>query len=456
MTQRIGLWTHLLLVAAVGILVASASIVYLVHRETSQVYAQELTQTVDHTAQVLAYNLEAVYVSEGLAGVRADLPALAKYFNGRIVILSGSGSTLLDSAPGTPFTPGAIRASFPLVAASGQHVTGYLIVPNPMSDLFGPLDRRIARALFLPAFLGFLGAMLLSLLLLRRIATPLLDLAGAARRFASGRWGMRVPVSGPREIAEVAAEFNRMADGLERSQAQQRALVADVAHELRTPLTVLRGYVEAIRDGLVEPDAQTIGLIHAEAVHLQHLVDDLQELAQAEASNLRLERESVAAQGLLSTAAAGFELQAEAKGIRLRLDLPDDLPTLLADRRRLTQVVHNLLANAIRYTPANGAVSLSARVAAERLRVEVTDTGPGIAQEHLARLFDRFYRVDASRARDTGGSGLGLTIARRLVEAHGGQIGLESVPGLGSTFWFELPLTGAPEPVSVGTAPVGD
>ncbi len=444
MKTRIGLWPHLLLVAAVGILVASGSIVFLVHRYVVQVYAQVLQHQDAGTASALDAVLENAYLTGGVSGLQFVLPSLARYVGGRIIIYSaatGSRRLLADSAPGQPIPQGGVTLPLPLEDVLGQPVArGYLILANPLTPALGPFDRILARALFLPAAAGFTGALLLSLLLLQRIALPLMQLTAAARRFALGDLRARVPVRGPREVAEVATEFNRMAEGLARAQTQQRALVADVAHELRTPLTVLRGYVEALRDGLADPDAETVGLIHTETLQLQRLVEDLQDLAQADAAELHLQREVVDPVELLSTEAAGFRLQAEARGVDLAADLPDGLPPLLVDRRRLAQVTDNLLANALRYTPSGGTISLSARTDGDRLRVTVRDTGPGIAVEHLPFLFDRFYRVDPSRARETGGSGLGLTIARRLVEAHGGEIGVTSAPGQGSTFWFTVPL----------------
>jgi two-component system sensor histidine kinase BaeS len=460
MRARLGLWPHLLLVAAVGILVASGSIVFLVHRYMVQAYAQRLRLQEAGTARTLDAVLEEAYLGGGESALQFVVPSLARYLGGRIVVYAptaGGRRRIADSDPGAPLPQGGVSLPLPLVDALGRPVaTGYLILANPLTPALGPLDRQLARALIAPAAAGFAGALLLSLLLLERIALPLMQLAAAARRFAKGDLHARVPVRGPREVAEVASEFNRMAEGLARAQTQQRALVADVAHELRTPLTVLRGYVEALRDGLADPDPETVNLIHTETLQLQRLVDDLQDLAQADAADLHLQWGVVDPAELLSTAAAGFRLQAEAKGVQLLTDIPSDLPRLLADRRRLGQVTDNLLANALRYTGPGGTVSLVARLVPDAVRVEVRDTGTGIAAEHLPYLFDRFYRVDPSRARDTGGSGLGLTIARRLVEAHGGEIGVDSAPERGSTFWFTVPLDPPPAGHPAGPLQAGE
>lgn len=449
--RRAGLWLHLALVAAVGILVATGTLLFLFHRATSGAYAASVRGAQIRTASQVGHVLEAAYIAGGLPGVRAVLPALAHALGGRIEIYSSAQVLVADSDPGTPVPRTGQDITFGLALVDplgGAPMAAYLMMPNPVDQLLNPFDRQLARALLRPAAAGFAVALLISLLLLRRIARPLLELARAARRFGRGELEARVPVAGPREVAELAVEFNRMAEELERARRRQRALVADVAHELRTPLTVIRGYVEAMRDGMADPDPATVAVLHEETVQLQKLVEDLQDLAQADAAELRLQREPVDLPELLETVARGFALQAEQKGVRLEVDRDGRLPAVAADRRRLGQVVHNLVANALRYTPPGGRVALAAGLEDGHLRVTVADNGPGIAAEHLPYVFDRFYRVDPSRTRETGGSGLGLTIARRLVEAHGGEIGVDSSPGAGSRFWFTLPLqpAGTPPP----------
>jgi signal transduction histidine kinase len=301
-------------------------------------------------------------------------------------------------------------------------------------------DRELFRTLLPPTLAGLAAALAVSLLLSRRIALPVTRLAAAARRFGSGELETRVPVAGPVEVAALASEFNRMAEDLQRSQEQRQALVADVAHELRTPLTVMRGYLEALKDGVTPATPETLEVVHAEALQLGRLVSDLQDLAQADAAQLALDPRPCDIRALLETQVAGFALQAGDKGVHLALTAPADLPRARADEQRIAQVVHNLIANALRYTPPGGEIRLSARGEPGGVRVEVADTGPGIAPEHLERVFDRFYRIDPSRARLSGGSGLGLRIAKRLVEAHSGHMGAASALGEGSLFWFVLPV----------------
>jgi signal transduction histidine kinase len=222
----------------------------------------------------------------------------------------------------------------------------------------------------------------------------------------------------------------------------RRNMVADVAHELRTPLSNIRGYLEAVNDGLMKPDAEAIRSLNEEASRLSRLVDELQELSLAEAGELRLECQSEDITELLDRSVSAFQAQAAAKGISLSLDPGGKLPAVNIDSQRIAQVLYNLLDNAMAHTESGGAITISARQEGKWVEVAVTDTGAGIPDEDLPYIFERFYRVDKSRARATGGSGLGLTIAKGLVEAHGGEIKVSSEPGKGSRFSFIMPVAG--------------
>jgi len=217
-------------------------------------------------------------------------------------------------------------------------------------------------------------------------------------------------------------------------------MISDVAHELRTPLANIRGYLEALRDRVVEPSPEVVDSLYDEAMILSRLVDDLQELALAEAGQLRLAREPVDVADVVQQAVQSFQPQAAAKGLTVEAELAGALPPVDADRQRVGQVLRNLLRNAVAYTPAGGKVTVSARQVGEEVEVAVRDTGVGIAPEHLPYIFERFYRADRSRTRSTGGAGLGLTIVKELVEAHGGHVRVESQVGAGSTFTFTLPV----------------
>ncbi len=290
---------------------------------------------------------------------------------------------------------------------------------------------------------AIVAAVAVSILFSRRIVAPLRAMMGASQRIADGRYAERVSVSGADELAQLAEQFNRMAERLEQTESMRRQLVGDVSHELRTPLTAIGGYMEGLTDGVLPATPETFEQIRMEAGRLSRLVDDLQELSRVEARSYRLDLRQVAFASLLETTAKRLSPQFGEKQIRLTRNLASDLPPILADEDRLTQVLTNLLGNALAYTPAGGEVTISAAKTGNELLVTVKDTGLGIPAESLPHIFDRFYRVDKSRSRAAGGgSGIGLTIAKALVEAHGGRIWAESPgEGLGSTFSFTLPLS---------------
>lgn len=270
----------------------------------------------------------------------------------------------------------------------------------------------------------------------RWILGPVKALRGAAERMTSGDLAVRVEVRGGGELAELAGAFNRLAARLEPLERLRRHLVADVAHELRTPLTAIRCQVEAFEDGVVEPDPEAVRALRGDVAVLERLVGDLQDLATAESDALALERRPVAVAEAVRAAVA-----AAAGGSEVAVDVPHGL-RVDADRDRLVQVLANLVANARAATAAGGSIAVGAAGEGGRVAVWVADTGRGIAAEHVPYLFERFYRVQPSRDRASGGAGIGLAIVRRLVEAHGGAVDVESEPGRGSRFTVRLPAAG--------------
>ncbi|MFF3556518.1 sensor histidine kinase [Streptomyces tsukubensis] len=281
-----------------------------------------------------------------------------------------------------------------------------------------------------------------SVLAATRLVRPLRALTSAAQLMKDGEATAPVPVRSDNEIGRLAAAFNDMAAHRTRLETQRREMVGDVAHELRTPLSTIRGWLEGAQDGVADLDPAFVSSLLEEAVQLQHIIDDLQDLAQAEAGELRLSPAPVRIGELLAQVATAHAPRAETAGVRLAVTAPDGLPDLTADPVRLRQAVGNLVSNAVRHTPHGGTVTLRAHTAGTRLTVEVEDTGSGIPAEDLPYVFDRFWRADKSRNRRTGGSGLGLAIVRKLAEAHGGTASARSTPGEGSVFTLELPVAG--------------
>ena len=300
----------------------------------------------------------------------------------------------------------------------------------------------VNRWLLLAVVAAGLAAVLLTLALSRRILRPIEALTVAARRMEKGDLSQRVAVQSKDEIGQLAHAFNAMADGLARLEQLRRNMVTDVAHELRTPLSNIRGYLEAVRDGVATPSPVLMDSLYEEAMLLNRLVDDLQELALAEAGQLKLVRQPVALAEVVAKVVSGFQPQLADKGLTVQTDLPADLPLVDADADRVGQILRNLLTNAVNYTPPGGQISVAAKLAGADVEVSVRDTGIGIAPEHLPYIFERLYRADKSRARATGGAGLGLAIVKQLVEAHGGRVWAESTPGSGATFAFTLPVSG--------------
>ena len=277
-----------------------------------------------------------------------------------------------------------------------------------------------------------------SVLIATRLMRPVREVTGAARRMRAGDGSARVTVRAKGDVGELGAAFNEMSEHLDLMERQRKAMVSDVSHELRTPLSNIRGWLEAAQDGVAELDPALTASLVEEATLLQHIVDDLQQLALADVGKLRLHPELVDVADLAEQIATVYRAAAEAAGLALTVEVTGR-PSLDADPVRLRQAVGNLLANAVRYTPAGGRVSLRASADGDAVLIEVADTGPGIAPEHLPHVFDRFWRAEKSRNRQTGGSGLGLAIVRQLAEAHGGSAAVHSEPGGGATFVLRLP-----------------
>jgi signal transduction histidine kinase len=311
------------------------------------------------------------------------------------------------------------------------------------ASLRSAFQASLTQALLVAGGAAALVAVIASLFISRQVARPIRRMVGATQRIASGHYAERVPVGVDGrgdELTSLATSFNEMAASLQETEERRLALVGDVAHEMRTPLATLQGNLEGVLDGVVEPSPETWAKLHDEVGRLRRLVDDLQELSRAEARKIPLSIQPVPPKVIVQSAVERLDGQFREKGLDLSVRVDGILPAVRADQDRAVQVLTNLLTNALRYTPAPGHVEVRLAQHTDVVTFAVTDTGIGLAPEHLQHLFERFYRVDKSRSRALGGSGIGLTIARALAEAMGGDLRAES-PGVGhgSTFTFTLP-----------------
>jgi len=378
-------------------------------------------------------------------GIQPSVEQIGSLYGQHIIMTDAAGTVVADSEGDLlgqqhhPNLPGRTISSPWAEGTVGTLYISTLPSTDPISlwRLFGPIKQYVLWGCLIAGGI----ALVITFLLSRRILSPIKALTETAKGLGKGDLSQRVQVKDKGEVGELAQAFNSMASNLERAEQLQRNMVADVAHELRTPLSNLRGYLEAVRDRVIKPDADTIRSLDEEATLLSRLVDDLQELSLAEAGKLKLVYHVEDISELINQAITAVRAQAEAKGVSVTIDLPDELPSVNIDSHRINQVLRNLLENAVAHTAQGDSITVSARPQDGWVEVAVTDTGGGIPAEDLPYIFERLYRVDKSRTRATGGSGLGLTIAKRLVEAHGGRIEVQSELGKGSRFAFTIPIT---------------
>jgi len=342
---------------------------------------------------------------------------------------------------GMVISPSNISTGIPILA--NNKTVGILLINRPIYRIGSPgslfLDRFNLQILL--SGLTAIGlALLLAIILSRTLTRPIRELTSATQVVSEGNLAQQVPVRSRDELGQLATSFNHMSADLVRSLTLRRQMTADIAHELRTPVSVILGHAEAVHDGVMMPSLETFEIIRDEAERLDSLIEDLRTLSRADAGELPIEFQPVSPARLLEKVQAIHKPGAAQKNITVSLQVGSDLPEISADPGRMVQVLSNLVDNALLYTPEGGQVCLFAHVVAGDLEFRVQDSGPGIAENELQRVFDRFYRSDPSRQRNEGGSGLGLAIARSIVEKHNGRIWAESKPGEGTTIVIRLPM----------------
>ena len=452
------LWVRLTLAFALVLLIGISVVALLADVAVGREFRGFIARNeVDPEGSGLVSNLVAYFDARGSwVGVDAVMAKItsrwrrglgpdASRFGPEVLIADAGGSIVYDShgLRVNESLSGAEREAAMLLQLQGRMIGYFTIVDLPPGALRPEEINFIDRArqnLIVAALLAGGVAIVLGVAFSRSLAGPLNRLAVAARAIAAHDLTHRVELRGTAEVVEVGHAFNDMAVSLEKAEELRRNLVADVAHELRTPLSVLQGNLSGLLDGVFPLEMDEIARLYDETRLLGRLVEDLRELAQAEAGQLRLDLRPTQLADVARAIVEAFSVSAAELQVSLTAETPADVHPVQADSERVTQVLGNLLSNALRHTPPGGEVHVKVFDAPGAVEVSVSDTGEGIAAEDVPHVFDRFWRSDRSRARETGGSGLGLAIARRLIEVQGGRIGVESKPGQGSRFWFRLPF----------------
>lgn len=457
---------QLILAFTLVVLVAVGAIAFLIIRTTNTQFRQYVTNSSMQASGSGLEQLAAYYEQHGSWDGVESLLGQGVFFSGPgdrffpipsghaprpigrldVLLADASGRIVYDSAAemkGKKLGSRARSQALPITQSDGG-VIGYLVLSVPREwTMMGRLEQQflsgMRNILVIGAAIAVGLGLIMGALLSKRLTAPLQRLATAARAVAGGDLDQKVQVEGSTEIAEVGNAFNEMTTALGESERQRQNMVADVAHELRTPLTVVQGSLRAILDDVYDLDKAEISRLYDETRLLSRLVDDLRELALADAGQLRLSPRPTDLDRVIQDSIDNLALGAEAREVSLSALLPDDLPAVQADPDRVSQVLRNLLVNALLYTPAGGSVTVHTSSANGMVEVAVADTGVGIDPEDLTHIFERFWRADPARAR-MGSTGLGLSIAQSLVEAQGGRIWAESAPGQGSTFRFTLPV----------------
>lgn len=394
--------------------------------------------------------IEAIYAQSGsLDEVALRIEQMGGLTGERLILLTPQQQVLFDSAAKLDGQPAVDQLAqfdeqIKIPLQENSTVIGTLLIAPIVSTALSNGQQTYINQMNRALMIGIAGAGVIALLLTwaltRSILRPVEALTSAVQRMKSGDLRQRVQVTSKDEIGELATSFNAMADNLDHAERLRRNMVTDVAHELRTPLSNIRGYLEAMQDGVIERSSEAVNSLHEEALLLNRLVDDLQLLAQADAGHLSLVRQPAQIGEIVEKAVHAANHKANGSGIHLHAEIEKSLPLLDIDAERIGQVLRNLLNNAFAYTPHQGEIAVNAQHHNGSVEVTVFNTGQGIANDDLPYLFERFYRADKSRTRSTGGSGLGLAIVKQLIEAHDGKVWVESSPGQWAKFRFVLPV----------------
>ncbi|MBI2869219.1 MAG: HAMP domain-containing histidine kinase [Chloroflexi bacterium] len=460
------------------VLVSVGLTAFLANLSTGREFSQYVSRGNAAYARDVAESLEQFYARrQSWDGVQAILTGLTRSGNDRLVVADSSGLIVGDTdrawlgdtasavglAEGMPLAVSGQEAGtlFPIVYGAGHNqgmmgmmgrgmmagmnAPGTVILDSAQQDFLDSINRSLLTVGLIAAGV----ALLLGLFLTRQVTNPMRTLSEGAHRIAAGDLSYRAPAKAKDELGDLSRSFNVMAASLDRAEQTRRRLTADISHELRTPLTIIEGTVDAILDGVFTADSERLTSIKEQTALLTRLINDLRDISLAESGQLKLELSPVDLPELLRRITSQAEIKAAEKGIRQSLTVAGAVPVVLADPARIEQVIGNLLANAVRHTPPGGDIKVAVSqvssdpahgISCPSALIAVADNGEGIPAEALPNVFERFYRVGASRARSEGGSGLGLAIVKQMVLAHGGAVWAQSEPGKGSTFFVSLPV----------------
>ncbi|MCH8826836.1 MAG: HAMP domain-containing protein [Chloroflexi bacterium] len=372
---------------------------------------------------------------------RINAQRVALFLDQRVILADEQRKVIFDSDDaimGETLNRRLLNLAVPVVV-DGQRVGFVLFAQQENDALAQQFFKGVNRGILLAALGAGALSLIVAAVLSRQLVAPVRRLTLAARGIAEGDLSQRVQESGGDEVGQLAVTFNQMAEKLETSEADRRQLLADIAHELRNPLSTIQGNLEGMLDGVLPLEPEQIATVHDQTLLLSRLIEDLRLLSLAQAGQLPLEKDYVDVTNLVEDVVDDFKPLAESRQVSLETDLANSLPRISVDRGRMSQVLANLVSNALRYVQDSGRIRVGAVSVNGFVEMSVSDNGAGISEEDLPHLFERFYRVDAARSRSAGGSGLGLAIAKELVEAHGGTIRVESTLGEGSRFSFSIP-----------------
>jgi signal transduction histidine kinase len=455
----------------VVVVVTVGLMAYLTNANTASEFRQFVSGGNSTHIENLAGNLEQIYAGDdSWDSVQNSLNILLRTANERLIV-ADTGGVIVGDTEGewlgrTTDQVGLENGN--LVVVSGSEVGQFYLLVSGFGPGMGHMGmggqwgqsstvltvaqedflNQVNSSLWTTVWIAAAVALVLGFVLARQFTRPINALATGAHHIADGDLGFRVNIKSKDEIGDLAQSFNNMASNLDKSEQARQRLVNDIAHEVRTPLTIIEGTVEGIADGVFPPDREHLDSILEQTVLLNRLVGDLRDLSLAETGQLKLDPVPTNMVELVRRKISQVEMKAQEKSIRLELKADKGIPDIKVDRIRMDQVVSNLLTNAIRHTPKSGSITISigtgpaadSHLNRPYFSFSITNTGEGIAAEHLPHIFNRFYRAEPSRSRSEGGAGLGLAIVKQLVEAHSGKVWVESSPGKGSTFYIALPI----------------